>query len=103
MASIRPVNHCCAQPSGRFRCMTSSPTPPAPLSLSGGGGIYSSAPDYLTLIRMLMHGGALNGVRILRPDTVALMGQNQIGRIDVGVLRTTVPAVSRDVDFFPGT
>jgi len=42
-------------------------------------------------------------VRILRPDTVALMGQNQIGLIDVGVLRTTVPAVSRDVDFFPGT
>ena len=52
---------------------------------------------------MLMHGGALNGVRILRPDTVVLMGQNQIGLIDVGVLRTTVPAVSRDVDFFPGT
>src|SRR4029077_2219976 len=77
--------------------------PPAPQSFSGGGGICSSAPDYLTLIRMLMHGGALNGVRILRPDTVALMGQNQIGLIDVGVLRTTVPAVSRDVDFFPGT
>jgi methyl acetate hydrolase len=34
--------------------------PSAPLSFSGGGGIYSSAPDYLTLIRMLMHGGALN-------------------------------------------
>jgi methyl acetate hydrolase len=76
--------------------------PPAPQSFSGGGGICSSAPDYLILIRMLMNGGALNGVRILRPDTVALMGQNQIGRIDVGVLRTTVPAVSNDVDFFPG-
>jgi CubicO group peptidase (beta-lactamase class C family) len=76
--------------------------PPAPQSFSGGGGIYSSAPDYLTLIRMLMHGGALNGARILHPDTVALMGQNQIGQIDVGVLRTTVPAVSNDVDFFPG-
>ena len=46
--------------------------------------------------------GALNDVRILRPDTVALMGQNQIGRIDVGVLHTTVPTVSNDVDFFPG-
>jgi methyl acetate hydrolase len=51
---------------------------------------------------MLMNGGALDGVRILRPETVALMGQNQIGRIDVGVLRTTAPAVSNDVDFFPG-
>jgi CubicO group peptidase (beta-lactamase class C family) len=44
--------------------------PPAPQSFSGDGGICSSAPDYLTLIRMLMNGGALNGVRILRPDTM---------------------------------
>jgi len=76
--------------------------PPAPQSFSGGGGIYSSAPDYLTLIRMLMHGGEIDGARILRQDTVALMGQNQIGRVDVGVLRSTAPAFSNDVDFFPG-
>jgi CubicO group peptidase (beta-lactamase class C family) len=71
-------------------------------SFSGGGGIYSSGPDYLTLIRMLLQGGALDGVRILRPDTVALMGQNQIGKIEAGVLKTTTPALSNDVDFFPG-
>jgi CubicO group peptidase (beta-lactamase class C family) len=51
---------------------------------------------------MLMQGGSFDGVRILRPDTVALMGQNQIGKIEAGVLRTTVPALSNDVDFFPG-
>jgi methyl acetate hydrolase len=71
-------------------------------SFTGGGGIYSTAPDYLTLLRTLMQGGALDGVRILRPETVALMGQNQIGAIEVGVLRTTVPALSNDVDLFPG-
>jgi methyl acetate hydrolase len=71
-------------------------------SFSGGGGIYSSGPDYLTLIRMLLQGGALDGVRILRPDTVALMGQNQIGKIEAGVLKTTTPALSNNVDFFPG-
>ena len=71
-------------------------------SFSGGAGIYSSAPDYLTFIRMLMNGGSLDGVRILRPETVALMGQNQIGEVDVGVLKTTQPGVSNDVDFFPG-
>ena len=49
---------------------------------SGGGGIYSTGPDYLTFIRMLMQGGSFDGVRILRPDTVALMGQNQIGQIE---------------------
>jgi methyl acetate hydrolase len=71
-------------------------------SFSGGGGIYSTAPDYLTLIRTLLAGGAPDGVRILRPETVALMGQNQIGDIDVGVLKTTVPALSNDVDLCPG-
>ena len=51
---------------------------------------------------MLMQSGSLDGVRILRPNTVKLMGQNQIGKIEAGVLRTTVPALSNDVDFFPG-
>jgi methyl acetate hydrolase len=68
----------------------------------GGGGIYSTAPDYLTLLRALLHGGVLDGVRILRPETVALTGKNQIGDIAVGVLRTTAPGLSNDVDFFPG-
>ena len=55
-----------------------------------------------TLIRMLMPGRA-QWCAHSAPRPVVLMGQNQIGLIDVGVLRTTVPAVSRDVDFFPGT
>ena len=71
-------------------------------SFSGGGGIYSTAPDYLTLLRALLAGGSLYGVSILRPDTVALMGQNQIGTIEAGILKTTRPTVSKDVSFFPG-
>jgi len=71
-------------------------------SFSGGGGIYSSAPDYLTFLRMLTGGGTHNGVRILRPETVALMGQNQIGSLEAGILKTTTPGLSNDVDFFPG-
>jgi methyl acetate hydrolase len=73
-----------------------------PTAFSGGGGLYSSAPDYLTLIRMLLQGGQFNGARILRAETVALMGQNQIGPIEAGILKTTNPALSNDVDFFPG-
>ena len=69
---------------------------------SGGGGIYSTAADYLTFIRMLLSGGAHYGSRILRPETVALMGRNQIGKLDAGRLRTTAPQLSNDVDFFPG-
>jgi methyl acetate hydrolase len=83
--------------------MEPAPNPHAsPRHHSGGGGIYSTAPDYLTLIRMLMHGGAFDGARILRPETVALMGQNQIGLVEAGILKTTRPQVSNDVDFFHG-
>lgn len=76
--------------------------PSHPHAFSGGGGIYSTAADYLTLLRVLMAGGTRDGVRILRPETVAMMGRNQIGAVDVGILRTTAPAVSNDVDLCPG-
>jgi methyl acetate hydrolase len=85
--------------------LKAEPTEPAPAphrSYSGGGGIYSTASDYLRLVRMLLRGGELDGVRILRAETVALMGQNQIGDIEAGHMKTTTPALSNDVDFFPG-
>jgi methyl acetate hydrolase len=46
-----------------------------PTAFSGGGSLYSTAPDYLTLIRMMLQGGQFDGARILRAETVALMGQ----------------------------
>jgi methyl acetate hydrolase len=76
--------------------------PNAPKTFSGGAGIYSTAPDYLTLLQALLNGGSLRETSILRPETVALMSANQIGNIEVGILRTTNPALSNDVDFFPG-
>ena len=76
--------------------------PAAPKVFSGGGGIYSTAPDYLTLLQALLSGGSLRGTSILRPQTVALMSANQIGDLEAGILKTTNPALSSDVDFFPG-
>jgi CubicO group peptidase (beta-lactamase class C family) len=73
-----------------------------PHSHSGGGGIYSTAPDYLTLLQALLNGGTFNGAQILRPETVALMSSNQTGDIEAGHMKTTSPALSNDVDFFPG-
>jgi len=73
-----------------------------PKVFSGGGGIYSTAPDYLTLLQALLNGGGLAGTSILRPQTVALMSVNQIGNLEAGVMKTTNPALSNDVDFFPG-
>ena len=71
-------------------------------SFSGGGGIYSTAPDYLKLLQALLNDGSLNGATILKPKTVALMSENQIGDIPAGIMKTTNPALSNDVDFFPG-
>jgi CubicO group peptidase (beta-lactamase class C family) len=44
----------------------------------GGGGLISSAPDYHRFARMLLGEGALDGVRLLRPETVRLMRTNRL-------------------------
>ncbi len=68
----------------------------------GGGGLYGTAADYLAFTRMLMAGGILNGRRVLKSDTVALMSKNAIGDISPAVLKTAAPPLSLDADFFPG-
>ena len=76
--------------------------PKLPSVPSGGGSLYSTAPDYLALLQALLNGGSFRGASILKPETVALMSVNQIGDIEAGKLKTTNPALSNDVDFFPG-
>lgn len=68
----------------------------------GGGGLYSTAPDYLRFLRALMNGGELEGTRILKPETVALMGENHMGALNVQPLPTQNPQLSADVDLMPG-
>ena len=68
----------------------------------GGGGLYSTAGDYLRFLRMLLGGGVLEGVRVLAAETVALMGRNHIGALEVQPMRTTLPAASNDFEAFPG-
>ena len=45
---------------------------------SGGGGLAGTAADYLRFCRMLLGGGALDGVRLLSPKTVSLMTMNHL-------------------------
>jgi methyl acetate hydrolase len=70
--------------------------------LMGGGGLYSTASDYLTFCRMLLAGGTLDGRQVLKPETVKLMGQNHIGALDVPILRSDNPQLALEVEFFPG-
>lgn len=74
-----------------------------PEFLMAGGGMYGSAADYLTLLRVVLGGGEVDGVRILREDTVAEAMSNQIGDLTIGKITTVDPASSNDVDFLPGT
>jgi len=84
--------------------LTPVPLPPsvAPALDTGGGGLYSTVPDYLRFVRMILAGGRSNGVTILAPQTIALLRENQIGSLDVAPMRSGFPHVSNDCDFFPG-
>jgi CubicO group peptidase (beta-lactamase class C family) len=73
---------------------------PVPVTrFNGGGGLSSTAGDYIRFLQMLLNGGQLNGVRLLSADTVALMGRNHIGNVGVGALRTAMPDRSQDFSF----
>ncbi|MCJ9428433.1 serine hydrolase domain-containing protein [Kordiimonas marina] len=49
-----------------------------PVLFSGGGGLVSTAADYWRFCQMLLNGGELNGVRLLKPATVRLMATNHL-------------------------
>lgn len=88
-------------PNGHLEVSSFEP-PQRPEDFLGGGGLYATAGDYIRFMRMMLGGGALDGVRILKPETVALMGENHIGALEAGVLKTARPAMSFDANFFPG-
>jgi CubicO group peptidase (beta-lactamase class C family) len=49
-----------------------------PSLISGGGGLCSTAADYLCFCRALLNGGELGGVRLIGPKTLALMTTNHL-------------------------
>lgn len=68
----------------------------------GGGGLHSTAPDYIRFLRTLLQGGRLGDAVLLHPETVALMGQNHTGVLEVGTLHSANPEMSNDLQPFPG-
>jgi methyl acetate hydrolase len=62
----------------------------------GGGGLASTADDYGRFVRMLLNGGTLDGARVLKAETVALMGKDHIGTLAVPAQKSTLP---RSADF----
>jgi CubicO group peptidase (beta-lactamase class C family) len=66
-----------------------------------GHALFSTAPDYMRFLRMLLNGGELDGTRILKPETVAMMCENHIGDLTMEKMETVAPPLSASVDFFP--
>jgi methyl acetate hydrolase len=65
----------------------------------GGGGLTSTASDYIRFTRMVLNGGELDGARIVSAGSVAKMSRNQIGAVGVPALKTAQPERSEDFSF----
>ena len=68
-----------------------APTSPPALE-SGGGGLFSTVTDYARFAQMLNNGGELDGVRILSPATIEMMGTNMLPAkaLEAGIPRPPV-------------
>jgi methyl acetate hydrolase len=67
----------------------------------GGGGLYGTAGDYIKFTQMILNQGHGNGNQVLRPETVAMMGQNHIGDLNMTRIISALPAFTNDVDLYP--
>ncbi len=96
---LASVNHRGAD--GKFGDFALAP-PSKPEFYGMGHALYSTAPDYMRFLRMVINGGTLDGQRLISEAGLASMLSNQIGSIAIPVLTSTAPPLSADVDFFPG-
>lgn len=77
--------------------------PEPPKAFVGGGGLYSTAGDYVRFMQMIIKRGRSSGTEhILKPETVDMMATNQTGDLSAGKMKSARPAISSDVDFHPG-
>lgn len=67
-------------------------TKPPPFE-SGGGGLVSTTGDYARFCQMVVNGGQLDGVRILAPASIELMGTNQISPAALSASNSATPAL----------
>ena len=69
------------RPEKRLTCPGGSTVAERPEDMtfvSGGQGLWSSADDYLAFARMFVGRGTVDGVQVLRPETLALMTRNSL-------------------------
>jgi methyl acetate hydrolase len=69
--------------------------------LSGGGGLYSTAADYMRFLRLILNGGELDGTHVISTETLTGLARNQIGSLRAGYMDSVVPAFAPPFDGFP--
>ena len=89
-------------PAGRFVPHDLAP-PPMPEVYGMGHALYSTAPDYMRFLRMVLNKGVLDGNRALSVASVAVMQADQTQGLSFQKMVTTVPPITADFDPFPGT
>jgi methyl acetate hydrolase len=90
-------------PDGRIVPIPDHEVAQDPEFFMGGGGLCGLPADYAAFVQMMLAGGkSKSGEAVLKPETVALMGQNHIAPLGAGVIKIAMPNLSHDVDFFPG-
>ena len=67
----------------------------------GGGGLYSTAGDYIRFTQMILNKGRGNGNQLLKAETVATMGQNHMGDLNVTKMISALPDFTNDIDLYP--
>jgi len=67
----------------------------------GGGGLYSTASDYIKFCQMILNKGKGNGNQVLKADTVEMMGKNHIGDLSVTKMTSAAPIYTNDVELYP--
>lgn len=70
---------------------------------SGGGGLYSTAADYLRFLQAILLGGELEGHRILSDEMLAEAARDQIAPLRVGRFRSVDPDLFNHIDDFEGS
>lgn len=74
-------------------------TPQRVTRFNGGGGLSSTAGDYIKFLQMLLNAGELNGKRILSAESVKAMSVNQMGNVSARATKTAQPDRSADFTF----
>ncbi len=75
--------------------------PAHPEAYGMGHAIYTTAADYLRFLQMILRRGEVDGRRLLGDQAMNLLSSNQLGDQTVPILRSVLPVVSTDIDYFP--